>query len=1533
MARIRIVRNEAGNCVNFEGTTNPAYWNACLSAEITGDNLDLINVKNDIRSQQQDTNKYEFFEIPYTSFEDANGDVFANATDCKNYIDTQCNAAAQTDVSSGYRGEWNASTNDPEVNALTAASGLGNGDWYYVSASGDINPNTGAQDATVYYVNDVIKYTEATDNWGVIRNETVRVDQLKGEVQKIVYNTTSVLFNTQAAVYADGDKGEHDPADQEAGWYYRNTSTGAGKINWYYTANLNPENEMTLDTLKGMYAVIKVVNTEVPYFSVYTKPQADANNAAFWYRSRLTYLTYGALDAYAGQTVLIYWGDDPSTAYAAIPHVELTLDLSTSNGPQAASEEILFGALSTSSNYADGSYEFIAKALGYINNNTRREYILETNDPAAIVQTTDVQGTTEIDFIRDATNTSIILSHDGSSYGVNTIKAVLEDDGTISIKGLSETGENLVTNISHTNVTVTGASPSTSPVGVVNALNALFTVNPLGAGYVPTVVLPVSSGVATTNNLQEGNTPVTGDPLHLYTTGSDTSTGHGARLWSDETIDAAGEYFEVKVTGQGRFIIGLVDTNNATDMAELTNNSGNGHSGLFWGNALFDYGSYTAPWTIYGTSPGLSYGPGWSGSTSQQMRYNQEVQDNIDNMEANLYRVGIDENGYIYLAYFDAGRSNQFIVTARRNLVTPASDYALVVKLWSGNTTIVESPTRSAIDPAAPALAWRYVESPDGNFQYPLFATAEEAEYADLQNGGDGSYHTHVYVDDPTFTEWKMPNSLEVHDATSAPTDPKYSEIPTGVDADFLPAAYANTTITVDEGASINIQTAPADVGYSTTLNNVPFGLIAFAGNINGNAPAVSGDNATNPSDSYDIEVVRTNSYGSSTGILTLVVNNLTAPVVDPVSGFTHVSGTTALIDTDTLDDGSAVTLDSTVSDGQRMIIPKAWVEANILPFVTSAGTGTNANPGSGSNVWLGIATGDLTNGLVDADFDGFMAWEYQTANGHRSRLVADTTSNTGIGNITNAFYDYAVEVDGTDIHFIACNVNAINNEPSVNNGGSFSRVVTLSGHDGSPVTLTLGTRGTPADLSTTGLEVLAIPAVPTTGQVVSGPVNFTPDYAFNGTSHDSVYENYKGGDNFYDDFGIDKIEFSGSFMTIHFKDSSSYNAFLAASNKVTFDYPSGAKDWEQTFDLNSSNVYSSSSSYYYIHYQPGTTTQRADMSDVMATAGVGVSVVNVTIIGPESTLTPWNKALDFTGSNEYAKEYNSGNDRSPMRMGGVSTSFGPHSDLTRTSDNANARPWATCVVFNADGHASDQHIWNAGEGNTSVNGDNIYLRLAANKQLFFGWGRDGAINECLINAYVAPRYWYAIYIAHKGQRLSDADATAVNLENSFDIYQMSGLNSFSSITGNHASFDNWTSTGGRMDRQFSGEFTLGGRGSNRSFHGKIASMIVTTLNRDTVMPDTTEIQLMMTDPDKWVKDYKIGNSYRMPTNSSTTANFARNDVNSAMSTWAWFMGDAMMDSYPNIRNTISQSHTHSNLVMTNMVASDIENVSIYGLS
>ena len=49
---------------------------------------------------------------------------------------------------------------------------------------------------------------------------------------------------------------------------------------------------------------------------------------------------------------------------------------------------------------------------------------------------------------------------------------------------------------------------------------------------------------------------------------------------------------------------------------------------------------------------------------------------------------------------------------------------------------MVEIPQRTATDPTAPALAYRYIESPDGQFYYPLFASADEAAYVDVQNGG-----------------------------------------------------------------------------------------------------------------------------------------------------------------------------------------------------------------------------------------------------------------------------------------------------------------------------------------------------------------------------------------------------------------------------------------------------------------------------------------------------------------------------------------------------------------------------------------------------------------------------------------------------------------------------------------------------------------------------------------------------------------------------------------------------------------------------
>ena len=47
---MRIVRNAEGNCINFVGSSNPAYFNACLSAEINSIDSNAVDVINDIRT-------------------------------------------------------------------------------------------------------------------------------------------------------------------------------------------------------------------------------------------------------------------------------------------------------------------------------------------------------------------------------------------------------------------------------------------------------------------------------------------------------------------------------------------------------------------------------------------------------------------------------------------------------------------------------------------------------------------------------------------------------------------------------------------------------------------------------------------------------------------------------------------------------------------------------------------------------------------------------------------------------------------------------------------------------------------------------------------------------------------------------------------------------------------------------------------------------------------------------------------------------------------------------------------------------------------------------------------------------------------------------------------------------------------------------------------------------------------------------------------------------------------------------------------
>jgi hypothetical protein len=235
-------------------------------------------------------------------------------------------------------------------------------------------------------------------------------------------------------------------------------------------------------------------------------------------------------------------------------------------------------------------------------------------------------------------------------------------------------------------------------------------------------------------------------------------------------------------------------------------------------------------------------------------------------------------------------------------------------------------------------------------------------------------------------------------------------------------------------------------------------------------------------------------------------------------------------------------------------------------------------------------------------------------------------------------------------------------------------------------------------------------------------------------------------------------------------------------------------------------------------------------------------------------------------------------------------------------------------------------------------------LRITgSNGACYFGWGREGVgYNEYLVGNFggsynQSTGQWWAVYISHDGTRLNSSNATAANLVNAFDIRIMGsndGPPSFSNLYNIGNDVTRWTSTGVRMDREISGDFTIGGRGSNRSFHGKVASMVITTLRKGVTKPTDAEIELMIMDPIKWESDYRDGQLVRN-VHDGNNATYMSSIFAGYGGTQIWLMGDGSIDAYSQgIRNQVSPSEqNYTKLQLNNMASNDIENVSIPGLS
>lgn len=230
---IKIVRNNAGNCINFLGTSNPAYWNACLSAEANSVNTNNVNIVNDIRTSEEDGTVYEFFDVPYTEFRDRDNNPFANVTDAINYITEQANVVANT-------GRFILSATDTldfEVDALHSTILLDNGDYYPVNAlhaeaneDGHINITTTRGDVIVY--KDLRMANTSIDGVTVTQTLATAVNELNSLfTQTSSVGNVPVITSSLAVSLTEGNTLNYTVTASDAvAWEWSNLPTGVATV-------------------------------------------------------------------------------------------------------------------------------------------------------------------------------------------------------------------------------------------------------------------------------------------------------------------------------------------------------------------------------------------------------------------------------------------------------------------------------------------------------------------------------------------------------------------------------------------------------------------------------------------------------------------------------------------------------------------------------------------------------------------------------------------------------------------------------------------------------------------------------------------------------------------------------------------------------------------------------------------------------------------------------------------------------------------------------------------------------------------------------------------------------------------------------------------------------------------------------------------------------------------------------------------------------------------------------------------------------
>ena len=920
---IRIARNEQGNCINFYGSSNPTYWNACLSGEVDSTDVNAVNVINDIITSQTGTTQYEFFRVPFTEFVDKDGNSFAGAQEAADYVTAQANVVGLSGEGIDLTGETVCFSLDATSTSIMLDTGHAYG-VNTIKAIADVDgtihivSNDGANDITHFH------HLDAT-------NTCVNGNAVSGGLQDVA-NTLNELFTVGAF-----------------------------------------ESIVIADPYSTMVADVAGVDTSVSYVGYGLDPVGDDIYGSTTTNSQNGLLTTETIDQ-AGEYFTFDIRNEGTIGFGLV-HTQASYDAGYYSGNSTYADPTTFGISNSGHSGYQFSHWFHPTPNGsWTNYGANTSYSMRSG-------WSNFNGSDEQADWLDGNPIKVRVGIDNNSYiTIDTLRNGSEwvPHARTSYPIVEGSEFHLGIKTNHT-----GARVFTLPkVHLLEVDDSPTTIGDTNITLLGDATGTLAAGIATPS-------------------GSDSDNG----FITEEGLSALGEYFEFEVNLGSNHTVSLVDADThsiATIAADTSTDLINPY--VYFGQPINNLGAVTLNQH------------NWSGLPAT-----------VGNrFVATHFRIGFDNQGK--LTVWSSSDGVNFIVSKHLSSASVNGDYRLMYIGRDAGATF-ESLSKGQLT-AAPTMYFRYIESPDDNYHYPLFATEEEANYYDLQNGGTGTSSTNVFPDEPTFATWYEPTNGHTHNGTDAPTSAilfggnpiNWTEITSQTNADLAPPSFLDWNLTINELGAVNIAVAPADAGFTTTIvDNDGSGLTLIGLNVEGTAPEVTGDYSTNPSDVYTIGVVRTNSYGSTTATITLTVVNLTAPIT-AISGFNHVSGTTAMIDADTMDDGSVVHINNTVADGERFVIEKAYIETNILPSLSA----TN------DKYIIGLANQPETFGTLElADFDTAIVWEYESASSHTFKFYRDgsVVQNIVINSMTQAFYDYAIEVNGTSAWLIACNINNIMNE------------------------------------------------------------------------------------------------------------------------------------------------------------------------------------------------------------------------------------------------------------------------------------------------------------------------------------------------------------------------------------------------------------------------------------------------------------------------------------------------------------------------